>query len=174
MAFTALLRRNNEASDILMGLFQNIAKKAAISASRSELKNLKSKLSAQTNESAVALLGRIADSREGIEEMCNVFVENAFAAVLSAKCSALRTDESIRQNAALLLNPLTEMQQSAETAVMKASILFWRITIMSTLHDELWEEGHQFWEMIEDIEEEGGASQISSMRPKCFTFAGTL
>ena len=136
-----------------MGFLQNLAKKAGMRATKRELDGLKVAI----REFPASSVGDIFRKTVNLNAVFKTYwLPQPYNAYFSASVMSPREDfqgkEEIRKDAALLLPVLTELGRDSNDTIAKWGIYFWRVVLMTMLHDELYEDGKDLWNMISRIE----------------------
>jgi hypothetical protein len=147
-----------------MGFIQNIAKKAGCKAARRELDALKKATEQFPERSVEGIFQAVANLRPALSENLPQPYNLAFTVAVISPRHDIQEKEQLRKGIALLLPILTDLEQDSEDITTKWAVHFWRVVLMTMLHDELYEEGRQLWKLIaQRIADEN--HPIASKRP---------
>lgn len=148
-----------------MGFFQNIAKKAAIKSTKAELERLYVGIIQYDREDSAPMLAVIAEVWPKIDEILSQSGSPAFGELMTVSRNDLIADDELRKEAALMLQPLTALQGKIDGEAVKAAIWFWRVVLMTMMHDELYDQGKRLWNAVENLEAETGERKLSPLKP---------
>lgn len=151
-----------------MRFLKNLAKKAAIKATRNELDGLKHAIGEFPKRSVGGIFQAAANTRSALSEHlphpCNLY----FTVSVTSTRRDLQDKEQIRTGIALLLPELTELERDSDDVITKWAVHFWRVVLMTMLHDELYEEGRNLWNLVSEIGDkvdQGGEFTLIEKRP---------
>jgi hypothetical protein len=150
-----------------MGFLKNLAKKAAIKATRNELDGLKHAISEFPQRSVGGVLQAAANSRSALSENLPHPYNLYFTVSVISPRADIQKKEQIRKGIALLLPELTELERDSDDVITKWAVHFWRVVLMAMLHDELYEEGKILWRLVLQVEDED-ESPLYDLRPSYY------
>jgi hypothetical protein len=157
-----------------MGLLKNIATRMARKATMSEFERLKNAIQQFPEKS----IGDIFQVTANLAPALSAKLPNphnvTFDAVMTLTRSDFQGDEQIRKDLARLLPILTKLEKDSkdvatEWDIYQWGIYFWRVVLMTMLHDELYDDALKLWKLIKKREETNGRP-LCSQRPAYYQF----
>jgi len=155
-----------------MGLLKNIATRAAGQTAMSDFERLKFAIQQFPEKSIAEIFQVTANLAPALSAKLPHPHNVTFDAAMTLTRSDFQANEQIRKDLARLLPILTRLEKDSKEAptnwgTYQWGIFFWRVVLMTMLHDALYDDAMKLWELIKQREETKGRS-LSSLRPSYY------
>ncbi|MBT4758690.1 MAG: hypothetical protein HOO08_09910 [Opitutae bacterium] len=155
-----------------MGLLKNIAKRTARQAAMSDFERLKVAIQQFPEKSIGDIFQVTANLAPALSAKLPDPHNVTFDAAMTLTRGDFKGNEQIREDLGRLLPILTKLEKDSKDApanwgAYQWGIYFWRVVLMTMLHDELYDDARKLWELIKQREKTKGRS-LCSMCPSYY------
>ena len=155
-----------------MRLLNNIAKRAARQTAMSDFERLQYAIQQFPQKSIGDIFQVTANLASALSAKLPHPHNVTFDAAMTLTRSDFQANEQIRKDLEHLLPILTKLEKDSKDAPTKWGtyawgIFFWRVVLMTMLHDELYADASKLWELIKQ-REEAKVHSLCSLRPSYY------